>query len=382
MSVPVDLDLKSFDAREILQLLPDGAYICDLDRRIVFWNHAAERITGWASVEVVGRRCRDNILMHVDKDGHPLCGKEFCPLHRSMVTGRRSSAPLLVFALHRDGRRFPVEVTVAPMLDAAGQVVGGIEIFRDMTETFQDLEHAGRIQRELLAYQPLLDPRLKINVLASPASLVGGDFHRIERLEDGHRYGIMVADVTGHGVSAALHCMQLCALWMEARPLLGQPAEFISAMSRRLAVLTGQQDCFATALYVLLDARDGAMRWVNAGHPDGISPGRPDARRLEATGPALGLVPDFPYEEESGLLPPGGNLLLYTDGAVEIPDQGGGEIGSDGLLRMAALALAADGSVVPGRLEELLLKSAGAIRLPDDLTLVCVHRAASVQGLA
>ena len=376
MSVPAQLDLKAFDAREILQLLPDGAYICDVDRRIVFWNRAAERISGWTASEVVGRRCRDNILMHVDKDGHPLCGKEFCPLHRCMVTGAKTSSPLLLFALHHDGYRFPVEATVAPMVDAEGRVVGGIEIFRDMTETFQDLENASRIQHDLLRMEVPADPRLDIRLLSSPASLVGGDFHRVERLEDGHRYAIMVADVTGHGVSAALHCMQLCALWVEGRSLLDQPAEFINAMSRRLAVLTGQQDCFATALYILLDARDGGMRWVNAGHPEGLVLGSAATGRLEATGPALGLIPDFHYEEEPGVLPAGGSLLLYSDGAVEIADDAGREIGTEGLLRLAAEARTAQGAVDPGRLEELLLKSAGAIRLRDDLTLLTVRRTA------
>ncbi len=374
MHVPAELDLKAFDAREILQLLPDGAYICDRDRKIVFWNRAAERITGWMAADVVGRHCRDNVLVHIDKDGHPLCGKEFCPLHRCMVTGTKSSLPLLVFALHHDGYRFPVEVTVAPMAGLDGKVVGGIEIFRDMTETFQDLEHASRIQRELLNVELPSDARLEFRRLSSPASLVGGDFHRVERLEDGHRYAIMVADVTGHGVSAALHCMQLCALWVEGRSLLDQPAEFITAMSRRLAVLTGQQDCFATALFVLLDARNGEMRWVNAGHPDGFVLGLAPKGRLETTGPALGLIPDFHYEEEHGVLPAGGSLLLYSDGAVEIPDETGNEIGAEGLLRLAAQALTADGAVDPGRLEELLLKSAGTIRLQDDLTLMSVHR--------
>ena len=56
---------------------------------------------------MVGRRCLDNVLCHVDKDGHRLCGEEFCPLHRSMVTGTPSDVPLIVFAQTKDGRRMP-----------------------------------------------------------------------------------------------------------------------------------------------------------------------------------------------------------------------------------------------------------------------------------
>src|SRR5664279_289788 len=102
--------LSEFDAPGLLNLLAYGAYITDPDRRIVFWNQAAQKITGWSAAEVVGRHCRDNVLVHMNKDGHPLCGYEQCPLHRSIVTGEPSTESLLVFAQHRSGSRIPVEV--------------------------------------------------------------------------------------------------------------------------------------------------------------------------------------------------------------------------------------------------------------------------------
>ena len=104
--------MAEFDAPELMNLMADGAYITDTERRIVFWNQAAQRITGWTESEVVGRSCYDNILVHLDKDGHSLCGHEHCPLHRSIVVGQPSPEPLLVFAMHRTGARIPVEVTV------------------------------------------------------------------------------------------------------------------------------------------------------------------------------------------------------------------------------------------------------------------------------
>ena len=136
------LDLSRLGAGEILNTLAEGAYITDTQRRIVFWNKAAERITGWAAAEVVGRTCFDNILCHVDKDQHPLCGKEYCPLHRSIITGQASEAPLLVYARTTGGRRIPVEVTVSPLRDAAGAVVGGVELFRDASESVAEMERA------------------------------------------------------------------------------------------------------------------------------------------------------------------------------------------------------------------------------------------------
>jgi PAS domain S-box-containing protein len=59
----------------ILDSLSDGVYVCDRNRRIVYWSKSAERITGWTSDDVVGRRCLDDVLCHIDKDNHPLCGE-------------------------------------------------------------------------------------------------------------------------------------------------------------------------------------------------------------------------------------------------------------------------------------------------------------------
>ena len=67
------------------------------------WSKSATRITGWSAEEVIGRRCLDNILCHIDKDGHHLCGEEYCPLHRAMVTGKENLEPLLVYARHKGG---------------------------------------------------------------------------------------------------------------------------------------------------------------------------------------------------------------------------------------------------------------------------------------
>jgi len=151
--------MAEFDAPELLNLLADGAYITDTERRIIFWNHAACKITGWEAHEVVGRSCQDNLLVHVDKDGHQLCGHEHCPLHRSIVTDQPSAEPLLVFAQHRSGTRIPVEVTVSPVRNRAGQVIGGIEMFRDLTESMQDQLRAKEIQDMAVACELPPDDR-------------------------------------------------------------------------------------------------------------------------------------------------------------------------------------------------------------------------------
>ncbi len=61
-------DLLNIDATLILDSLGDGVYVTDLERKIIYWNRAAERITGWVGADIVGRHCFDDILCHVDKD--------------------------------------------------------------------------------------------------------------------------------------------------------------------------------------------------------------------------------------------------------------------------------------------------------------------------
>lgn len=79
----IDLNLNSFT--EILDAVYDGLYITDLERKIIFWNKAAEKITGFTAQEVVGKHCSDNILVHIDDAGNKLC-LGVCPLTKAIKT--------------------------------------------------------------------------------------------------------------------------------------------------------------------------------------------------------------------------------------------------------------------------------------------------------
>ncbi len=82
-----ELKHNNLDAKGLLEAMNDGVYATDLKRRIVYWSPAAERITGWRQEDILGKRCADEVLSHVDKDGRLLCSTETCPLHRAIVTG-------------------------------------------------------------------------------------------------------------------------------------------------------------------------------------------------------------------------------------------------------------------------------------------------------
>ncbi len=367
--------LRHLHASAILNALPDGAYITDVERNILFWNMASERITGWKKAEVVGHSCNDNILVHVDKDGHELCGKEECPLHRSIVTGQPSEEPLMVYAKHRSGARIPVEVSVAPLCDSKGNVIGGIELFRDLTAGMKDLERAHIIQDLVIRQNSSPDPRLGISSRYTPNDLVGGDFYHFESLGP-DLLGVMIADVMGHGIASALYTMQLRSLWEDWRGEAVNPARFATLINRQLHTLAADSGYFATAVCLTIDASTGNVEFVNAGHPSPLHI-RPGSSAVPIGSPqmAVGMAEGTVYTSEHLALHPGETILLYTDGAIEVTDSNGAELGESGLIRMlAGRAVIADGVPNLNILEEELLLYSSGIRLADDLTLLAITR--------
>jgi diguanylate cyclase (GGDEF)-like protein/PAS domain S-box-containing protein len=114
--------------KAVLDHLYDGVYFVDKDRRITYWNHGAERITGYRAKDVVGLSCADNLLMHVDSAGNLLC-LNGCPLLASIQDGEVHEAP--VFLHHAKGHRVPVLVRATPLRNEEGEIIGAVESFSD-----------------------------------------------------------------------------------------------------------------------------------------------------------------------------------------------------------------------------------------------------------
>ena len=122
---------------QLLDQVADGVYFVDTDRRITFWNHGAERITGYAAEEVLGHSCSEGILRHVNDNGTQLC-LHGCPLAAVMKDGRNREAS--VFMHHKDGHRVPISVKARAMHDDDGAVFGSVEVFSSQVRNpFVDL---------------------------------------------------------------------------------------------------------------------------------------------------------------------------------------------------------------------------------------------------
>lgn len=116
---------------DILDNLYDGVYIVDKSRKIIYWNKAAEDLSGFKSSEVVGSHCFDNILQHIDLEGNPLC-KLGCPLSNTITNDEITQ--IEVFLHHKTGHRVPILVKALPFKNKSGEIIGAIEIFSENSE--------------------------------------------------------------------------------------------------------------------------------------------------------------------------------------------------------------------------------------------------------
>lgn len=129
----------------LLDMLKDGVYFADRDRKVTYWNKAAETISGYKSGEILGIHCSDNILVHIDEQGNNLC-TGMCPLAKCMESGEGYEKK--IFLHHKDGHRVPVQVRVSPVYGSTkDEIVGAVEIFTDVSsrepflEYIQEQEH-------------------------------------------------------------------------------------------------------------------------------------------------------------------------------------------------------------------------------------------------
>ncbi len=153
----------------ILSSMADGVYTVDRDLRIQSWNRAAERITGWSQEQVTGKTCAE-VLRTVDASGASCCERT-CLLRGVMIGGSRPVADRTDFTIiHKNGHPVAISCSVAPLLDHAGDVVGGVSVFRDIS-SMRMLERTKREFISMVSHQlrsPLTSIMASAELLAEP----------------------------------------------------------------------------------------------------------------------------------------------------------------------------------------------------------------------
>ena len=243
---------------------------------------------------------------------------------------------------------------------------------RQLGEIQQELELARRIQLSIL---PTSFPASKAFTVAAkyvPMSTVAGDLYDF-LLADDNQAGLLIADVSGHGVPAALIASMVKMAATSQRTQAAHPAQLLTGMNSALCGNTQGQ--YVTAAYVYLDAQARELRYSAAGHPAMMMLRGGNVIEIIENGMLLAAVEDATYSDKTLALEPGDRLLLYTDGLIEARSAEGKLFGEDSL--MAALRNSAKFTAIEAvdHMVSAVQKWGGS--QDDDLTiLVCDFLAA------
>jgi sigma-B regulation protein RsbU (phosphoserine phosphatase) len=237
------------------------------------------------------------------------------------------------------------------------------------------LNVAREVQAGLLPGAPPVLAGYDIAAVALPTWAIGGDYYDYVPLGEG-RVGLVIADVSGKGIPAALIMATFrAALRTEVRR--HRDLRAVAEQLNAVVLESGDNRHFVTAVCGVLDGASGRLTYVNCGHnPPLLLRASGGAESLPAGGPALGLFAAGAFESGTADLEPGDRLVLYTDGVVEPTDGRDREFGTD---RLAAAVREAAGRPAAEALRSVIEATrafAGRDDYDDDFTLVVVQREA------
>jgi len=205
------------------------------------------------------------------------------------------------------------------------------QLARQLLDINNELEMAREIQLSILPHEIPKITGMEIAARYIPMSSVAGDFYDFIQIDDKH-IGILIADVSGHGLPSALIASMLQVALSGQAGHATEPAKVLLGLNRALCGKFTQN--FVTATYVYVDLENNQMRYAGAGHPPMLqwrnSTGK-TAQILE-NGLFLGMFGEASYEALEFSLEPGDRYVLYTDGILEATNSAQEQFGADRLM--------------------------------------------------
>ena len=326
---------------DIIDFLPDATFAIDREGIVITWNHEMEKLTGIPAASMIGRGDHEYSLPFY-RDRRPmLANLVFIPdaeLESLYTHVQREGNVLVVdtFIPGQEGRpgRF-FWAKASPLYDPEGTVTGAIESIRDITERREMEGRLARSNAELqiaadiqMSFMPKVLPRIAgfdIAARAIMAKEVGGDFFDVIPFEivalDKGTLGLLIADVSGKGVPAALFMalsrivVRVNALWHP------DPAQAIYDANNIIAG-DAKSGMFVTLFFGRLREKDRTLTYVNAGHnPPVVFRSKTGVlEELPATGIILGAFENQDYFSRSLVIEPDDVVVMYTDGVTEAID--------------------------------------------------------------
>jgi sigma-B regulation protein RsbU (phosphoserine phosphatase) len=317
-------------------------------------------------------------------------GEMLCDAERGFRKGAMLTVPILWTAQHgieplgvvnlserRSGQAFTagdqkLVTAIASQIGAAIQNARLVRQSLDQQRLQQEMQLAHDLQMKLLPDAGHVAPEAIVSARVVPAEDVGGDFYNLYRLSN-DRTGIMIGDVSGHGYQAAL----IMALTMSASAIHAQGTDDPAEMLRRLYTSLKEElittEMFVSAIYAVVDRKNGVLRYANMGHPHAFVVSRDgDVERLVAGGPPLGMVDEAPQSMTRPWDVDGDVLLLFTDGITDARNREGKRLDEEPVLRCTREHRAMSPAQIAERIFAELDEYTGDVPRLDDLTLVIV----------
>jgi sigma-B regulation protein RsbU (phosphoserine phosphatase) len=195
------------------------------------------------------------------------------------------------------------------------------------------LNVAQEVQQSLLPQYPPKEKRFDIAGGSLYCDETGGDYYDYIKLPclGANVYAIAIGDVSGHGISSALLMAGVRAYLRSRATQAGSVAEILTDVNRLVSADTMETSQFMTLFFLMIEARNGRLTWVRAGHDPALiySPHSEHFEKLEGKGLPLGVEENWQYRDYSATVKPGQIVILTTDGALEARNQKGEMFGRD-----------------------------------------------------
>jgi sigma-B regulation protein RsbU (phosphoserine phosphatase) len=251
-------------------------------------------------------------------------------------------------------------------------VAAAIEHQRQRQRLENELTIAHEVQSQLFPQSVPRMAGIELTAICRAARTVSGDYYDFIPL-DGSHIALVVADISGKGISAALLMASLQAA-LRSQLLLNESSEISTAkVVERLnlhLVRSTADDRFATLFFAIYDNATRVLRYTNAGHLPPLCIFGDQVKKLEEGGTVIGIFDDCEYEQGSITIAPGSLLLAYTDGVVEPENVYGEEFGHRRVIEEVLRHRQARISTIAESLISAVEVWAGSAEQPDDMTVV------------
>ena len=239
-----------------------------------------------------------------------------------------------------------------------------------VAQTEYEMETAKGIQQSLLPEFPPLIEGFDLAALNLPCRQVGGDFYDFIPVQE-NKWGIVIADVSGKGVPAALF-MALSRTLVRANVADNLTATQAMQKANHLISQEAKMGMFVTLFYTVLDPQKGLLQYVNAGHnpPFVVHKGRGEVILLKAKGIAMGVLDDYALEQKELKLDGNDTIVLYTDGITEAINNAGEQFGDKRLIETVNENLDLPAAEIIAKVKDTVFAFAQEQPQFDDFTMV------------